>query len=164
VKLLCAARLRGGANIHRRHLTPEKRREIIATLLKADPTQSNRSIGSSARVDDKTVGAVRSELEATAEIPQLEETTGKDGKKRKRNSKGNAGTSGDKEKITYAKVIDAKTAQNAYKLFDGHLLDALEEVCKRSSFSHAEEYAQATIEKLKEKLGELQPEMAQAAE
>jgi ParB-like chromosome segregation protein Spo0J len=27
------------ANIHRRHLSPDQRREIIATLLKADPTQ-----------------------------------------------------------------------------------------------------------------------------
>jgi ParB-like chromosome segregation protein Spo0J len=29
-------------NIHRRHLTPDQRREIIAALLKADPTKSNR--------------------------------------------------------------------------------------------------------------------------
>ena len=34
--------------------------------------------------DDKTVGKVRRELEATAEIPQLEKTVGKDGKARKR--------------------------------------------------------------------------------
>src|SRR6516225_6292583 len=72
------------ANIHRRHLSPEQRREIIATLLKADPTQSNRRIAETAKVDDKTVGVVREELEATAEIPQLETTTGADGKTRKR--------------------------------------------------------------------------------
>src|SRR5215470_13414145 len=32
-------------NIHRRHLSREQRAEIIATLLKADPTKSNRQIG-----------------------------------------------------------------------------------------------------------------------
>ena len=32
------------ANIHRRHLSPDQRREIIATLLKADPTKSDRQI------------------------------------------------------------------------------------------------------------------------
>src|SRR5262249_20792596 len=36
-----------------------------------------------ARADDKTVGAVRRELESTAEIPQLEKTVGADGKARK---------------------------------------------------------------------------------
>ena len=34
-------------------------------------------------VNDKTVGTVREKLESTAEIPQLEKTTGRDGKARK---------------------------------------------------------------------------------
>ncbi|MFZ2078185.1 MAG: hypothetical protein WAV38_16320, partial [Xanthobacteraceae bacterium] len=49
-----------------------------------DPTKSNRQIAATAKVDDKTVGAVREKLESTAEIPQLESTTGADGKTRKR--------------------------------------------------------------------------------
>jgi len=36
------------ANIHGRHLSPDQRREIIATLLKADPTQSNRQVAEQA--------------------------------------------------------------------------------------------------------------------
>ena len=71
------------ANIHRRHLSPEDRRKIIEALLKADPTKSNRQIAATAKVDDKTVGAVREKLESTAEIPQLESTTGADGKNSK---------------------------------------------------------------------------------
>ena len=47
------------ANIHRRHLDADQRREIIAALLKADPAQSNRSVGATANADHKTVGAVR---------------------------------------------------------------------------------------------------------
>src|SRR6516164_118557 len=46
------------ANIHRRHLSPDQRREIIATLLKADPTKSDRQIAATAKVDNKTVAAV----------------------------------------------------------------------------------------------------------
>jgi hypothetical protein len=70
------------ANIHRRHLTAEQRRELIARVLKADPSKSNREIGRQTKADDKTVAAVRREKEATAEIPQLDKTTGRDGKSR----------------------------------------------------------------------------------
>jgi ParB-like chromosome segregation protein Spo0J len=70
------------ANLHRRHLTQEQKRELAARLLKTQPQQSNRVIAKTARVDHKTVGAVRAELEATGEIPQLEKTTGADGKAR----------------------------------------------------------------------------------
>ena len=51
-------------------------------MLKAQPDSSNCRIGELARVDHKTVGTVRTKLEATGEIPQLKETVGADGKKR----------------------------------------------------------------------------------
>jgi hypothetical protein len=55
-------------------------------------------------------------------------------------------------------VVDGKTARNAYHVLEEHLLDALQEINDRSSFDHADEYAQATIEKLQDKLGQMQPE------
>jgi hypothetical protein len=55
---------------------------VIAALLKASPAKSNRQVAEQAKADHKTVGAVRQELESTGEIPQLERTKGKDGKKR----------------------------------------------------------------------------------
>jgi ParB-like nuclease domain len=70
------------ANIHRRHLTAEQKREIIAKVIKAKPEASNRQIAKQVKADDKTVGKVRRELEATADIPQLDKTTGRDGKSR----------------------------------------------------------------------------------
>jgi hypothetical protein len=155
------------ANIHRRHLTAEQKRDLLATLIKIDPSKSNRAIAAEAKVDDKTVAAVRGELEATAEIPQLETTTGKDGKKRrtrkggspkgKGSSKGSKGRS-EKELITYFKVTDATTAKCAYNVLEAHLLDAVEDMNKYSSFAHADEYALRTIEKLQEKLDQMQPE------
>jgi hypothetical protein len=71
------------ANIHRRHLTGEQKRELIAKILKAKPEASNRQIAKQVKADDKTVAKVRRELESTAEIPQLEKTVGADGKQRK---------------------------------------------------------------------------------
>jgi nucleotidyltransferase/DNA polymerase involved in DNA repair len=70
------------ANIHRRHLTSEQKRELIAKVLKAKPETSNRTIAKQVKADDKTVAKVRADLESTAEIPQLEKTVGKDGKQR----------------------------------------------------------------------------------
>jgi hypothetical protein len=72
------------ANIHRRHLTAEDKRKVIADVIKAKSELSNRRIAEMANADHKTVGAVRDNLEATGEIPQLKKTTGKDGKARKR--------------------------------------------------------------------------------
>lgn len=69
------------ANAHRRHLTREQRRQIVVELLKAKPEASDRAIASMAKVDHKTVGAVRREAEAGGEIPHLTERVGKDGKK-----------------------------------------------------------------------------------
>lgn len=75
------------ANIHRRHLTAEQKRELIGKLLKATPEKSNRQIGELTKADHKTVGTVRTEMESTGEIPQLEKTVGKDGKARQQPAK-----------------------------------------------------------------------------
>ena len=69
-------------NVHRRHLTADQRRELIVKVLKAKPETSNRQIAKQVKADDKTVAKVRTGLEATAEIPQLERTTRADGKAR----------------------------------------------------------------------------------
>jgi hypothetical protein len=76
-----------GANIQRRHLTSDQKRELIAKVLKARPEQSNNAIAEQVKVDDKTVAKVRTELESTSEIPKLEKTIGKDGKARKQPKK-----------------------------------------------------------------------------
>jgi hypothetical protein len=70
-------------NAHRRHLTSEQKRELIAKVLKAKPEQSNRAIAKQVKTDGKTVASVRREMVSTAEIPQLEKTIGTDGRTRK---------------------------------------------------------------------------------
>jgi hypothetical protein len=60
------------ANIQRRHLTTKKKRELIAKLLRANPSKSDREIGRMINVDNKTVASVRAGEEAREEIPHVE--------------------------------------------------------------------------------------------
>jgi hypothetical protein len=68
------------ANLHRRHLTREQKREVTKKLLRANPARSDNATAKLAMVSDKTVAAVRRELEATSEVPKLDKKTGADGK------------------------------------------------------------------------------------
>jgi hypothetical protein len=69
-------------NVHRRHLTRQQKRKLIANRLKTAPAQSNNAVATDLKVDDKTVATVRRELEVTSEIPKLARTRGKDGRTR----------------------------------------------------------------------------------
>jgi hypothetical protein len=46
-------------NLHRRHLTAERKRDMIAEVLKARPELSDRAVASKANVDHKTVAPIR---------------------------------------------------------------------------------------------------------
>ena len=68
-------------NAHRRHLTTAQKREAIAVLLKADPTQSDRTVAEKAGVKDhKLVGRVRKESVRSGALPQTSTRTYKDGR------------------------------------------------------------------------------------
>jgi hypothetical protein len=68
------------ANIRRRHLNGEQKRELIAKLLTATPEKSNNAIAKTANVDDKTVAKVREEMEARSEIPNVATRTDSKGR------------------------------------------------------------------------------------
>jgi hypothetical protein len=57
------------ANLARRQLTQEQKRDTIAKLLKARPNKSDRQIATALGVDHKTVGRVRRDREPRGEIP-----------------------------------------------------------------------------------------------
>jgi hypothetical protein len=59
------------ANLHRRHLTAEQKREVIAALLKADPTKSDRAIGKTVKASHHTVDAVRTGMERRGQIAHV---------------------------------------------------------------------------------------------
>jgi hypothetical protein len=48
-------------NLHRRHLTREQKREVIAFKLRENPGRSNRDIAAEVKVSKTTVAAVRNE-------------------------------------------------------------------------------------------------------
>ncbi len=62
-------------NIHRRSLTREQKRELLATLIKAAPEKSDRQHAAAVGVDHKTAGAVRGDLVGRGEIPHVDDRT-----------------------------------------------------------------------------------------
>jgi len=62
---------------------PFYRRTRIAQQLKRNPQESDRRIAATLGVSDKTVGAVRRQLESSSEIPLITGRIGADGKARK---------------------------------------------------------------------------------
>lgn len=63
------------ANIHRRHLTAEQSRNLIATLIKADPGRSDRQIAETVKRSPTTVGTVRAKMEAAGDVSKLDTRT-----------------------------------------------------------------------------------------
>ena len=59
-------------NVHRRHLTSEQKREVIAKLLKAKPENSNRQIAKQVKASPTTVGTVRSKMEQEGDVSRLD--------------------------------------------------------------------------------------------
>jgi len=70
-------------NLHRRHLTAERKREIIALLIKATPEKSDRAIADEMKVDKNVVSRMRKKAEATGAVAPVAKRVGKDGKARK---------------------------------------------------------------------------------
>jgi hypothetical protein len=67
------------ANLHRRHLTREQKRELIEKPLKAQPKRSDRSIAKKTGSNRTTVGQIRADLEKTGEVSIIDTRTGVDG-------------------------------------------------------------------------------------
>lgn len=71
-----AAKLRGLAfslNLHRRHLTREQKRAVVAESIKADPQLSDREHGRRTGVHKDTAGSVRRQLEESGEVGHFSE-------------------------------------------------------------------------------------------
>src|SRR5262249_9461980 len=89
-----------GLNLHRRHLTAAQKREVIARELKAYPERSDRSVAAVVKADNKTVAAVRSELERREEIPHTPKRTDRTGRKQvAKRSKTKSSTSSSEENL-----------------------------------------------------------------
>jgi ParB-like chromosome segregation protein Spo0J len=70
------------ANICRRHLTAEQKREVLAKLVAMQPEKSDRQLAKEAGVDHKIIAKARRTAEATGEASPVAKRTGADGKAR----------------------------------------------------------------------------------
>jgi ParB-like chromosome segregation protein Spo0J len=68
------------ANIHRRHLTTQQKRELIAKLIQATPDKSDRQIAQQTKTSPTTVGSVRSKLEQAGGVSKLDTRTDTEGR------------------------------------------------------------------------------------
>jgi hypothetical protein len=59
-------------NVHRRHLTTDQKREVIAKLVERDPERSCRAISAEVGVSKGTVSAVKQELEGRGQIGHVD--------------------------------------------------------------------------------------------
>ena len=59
------------ANIHRRHLTPRQKRELIEKLIVADPKKSDRQIAAQTKSSHTTVATRRAKVEARGDVAKL---------------------------------------------------------------------------------------------
>ena len=72
------------ANIARRHLAPEQKRELIRKVLQLKPELSNRQIGEQTQASHPFVGKVRGEMEQAGQLETVSSSIGADGRKRRR--------------------------------------------------------------------------------
>jgi hypothetical protein len=69
------------ANIQRRHLTAEQKRDLIAKLIEAQPEKSDRAIAATVKASHHTVARVRDEAEANGQIAHNAERQEASGRK-----------------------------------------------------------------------------------
>jgi hypothetical protein len=63
------------ANIHRRHLTADDKRKLVAKLIKQQPNKSDRQIAEQAKSNRTTVGQIRKGLEDTGDVSIVDTRT-----------------------------------------------------------------------------------------
>lgn len=103
------------ANIHRRHLTPESKRALIAQLLKENPERSDRAIGKLVKADNKTVASVRRQEEDVRNVPHVKkrvDTRGRRQPAKKRAATGEKVSAKKQTVIPAARKIDEPLAPN----------------------------------------------------
>ncbi len=94
------------ANILRRHLTTEQKRDLIAAVLKAAPEKSDLAVAKITKTSDKTVTKVRTKLERRSEIPNVSTRT--DTKGRKQPAKKAATNTTNKPAVVAEKAVSAE--------------------------------------------------------
>src|SRR5262249_57293507 len=80
------------ANVNRRHLTTEQKRDVIAKVIKAKPKLSNRQIAEKTRTSHPFVGKGRAELEESGDVETVSTSTDTLGREQPRVRDGRTGS------------------------------------------------------------------------
>jgi ParB-like chromosome segregation protein Spo0J len=129
-------------NIHRRHLSNEQKRELIAKLLKADPQKSDRQIAEQTKTSPTTVGKVRAAKEAAGDVSTVDTRT--DSKGRRQPAKKKKKKQPAKPSVTLTSP-PAKPKPQREPLTGGDLYRAEEEFNKK--YPHIAEQNEAALRK-----------------
>jgi hypothetical protein len=108
------------ANIHRRHLTAEQKRNLIGKLIKATPEKPDRQIAETVKVSPTTVGTVHTKMEAKGDVCKLDTRT---------DSKGREQPAGKPRNLARAKIYrEMKLGSDVMKKIKGTSLDSAREM------------------------------------
>jgi hypothetical protein len=130
------------ANIHRRHLTAEQKRDLIAKVIAAQPDKSDRQIAKMVKADHKTVGKARRQGEDVGTIPHVETRTDTRGRKQPAKkpaqppvTPANAETNADDDGNGYGVAPLAEIRRNILDTIDQHaaVVRAYKKVLRASS-------------------------------
>src|SRR5262249_43769852 len=91
-------------NFHRRHLTAEQKRDLVATLIKADPEKSDRQVAKEAHSNRTTVGEIRQDMEERGEVSVPDTRTDSKGVKQPIKRKKKLGAAKKKENREHARA------------------------------------------------------------
>ena len=64
----------------------------------------------------------------------------------------------EKEKIEYVKATDPISASKVYRMFEQHLVEALEDFSQHVTFDHVTQYVEDTVDALRRKLNQIDPD------
>lgn len=139
-------------NLARRHMTREQKQRIVEMFLRNDPAQSNVMVARKTGVDDKTVGKVRQQLEATSEIPRLDKRKGADGKERKasieKSVKPEKALTSENPRLDKTVSVDRSRVKKHHVVFNT-ILDAVDELEAFDLQKLAVMSAEETLKRLK---------------
>jgi ParB-like chromosome segregation protein Spo0J len=130
-------------NIHRRHLTAGEKLDIIASLIKAQPEKSDRSIAATAKASPTTVGKKRAEMEAKGEVSTVDTRT--DARGVKQPAKKRASTKATKRPSMTALerngrdafLLDCEVAADIAGAYAGPINDEVRQACRRAADAFA---------------------------
>jgi hypothetical protein len=119
-------------NLHRRHLTPEQKRALIAKLLKAHPEKSDRQIAKTAKVSPTFVGKVRAEAEEAGDVSTVDTRADTKGRKQPARKAGSRDLA-EKLRLAEIKIVELESEVEELKAENTKLREQLEAAQKVAS-------------------------------